>query len=290
MEMNRLIKEAQAREHVELLLLDAGGHRAPGVEDLSDEARVGAKEWLRNHGLIVGERLSGDFDLNYDGQMLADQLNQSRTSGERRWDLAMKLMLPAIYEYGNADSVMKVDGLAVTDTERDIVYDRIEKWGLGKPLKAWGGKVIRVLPKPRLAEALQVSGSLKDYFENQTHVNQSVTNQTNISGGTVGGVMTGGSGNTVHVQQTLSSLEAEGVKAKLDEILQVINDVDGIEPLVEVMQQARSEVDTPEATKPSIKKKVVDGISVAGDLSSIAQTAPLIASVLPMLAQLVSML
>lgn len=102
--------------------------------------------------------------------------------------------------------------------------------------------------------------------------------------------MTGGVGNTMNIHQTLSPLEAAGVKAIIDEILQQLSDVDRLEELAAAVSGVRDEVESPKATKSSVRAKVVEGISVAGDLSSVAQLAPIVLSVLPRLAQLVAML
>ncbi len=119
----------------------------------------------------------------------------------------------------------------------------------------------------------------------------SVTNTTHVSGGTVGGVMTGGTQNTMHVRQTISPLELTGINAKVDEILALLTDANGnVDELVDAVEAIREEAALPGSTKSSVKEKVVDGIAVAGDLAGIAQMAPVIADALPKLAQLVTML
>ncbi len=290
MDLNSLMKEAQTREHVELVLLEARGHREFDEDDISNEARQNAKGWLRDHDLITHERYSGNFDLSYDGQILADKLHESRTNGERRWDLVMREILAALDTNRPLESVAEVDGAAVTDKEREVIYNRLERWGLAELHRDWGNEVVQVVPKPALAEALGVTGSLKDHFEGQAYLDQRVSNQTNISGGIVGGTMTGGSNNTMQIQQTITPLEAAGIKARVDEILQHLEDVEGAEELARIVQGVREEVDKPEATKSSVKAKATKAISLISDLSSIVQTAPVIAPVVPMLKQLVGML
>ncbi len=146
------MKEAQAGEHLELVLLSMGGYRDLREGELPSGALEAAERWLRDRGLAGEENLGTPFRLTYDGRVLAEALHRSRTSGERRWDLVMRAMIEAIYRQEDPEEIQEVDRAPVTRQEREVVYCRMEKWQLAKLLRSWGGQVLRFIPKPAMAE------------------------------------------------------------------------------------------------------------------------------------------
>jgi len=262
MEMNQLIKQAQGT-NIETLLLAHQNLREPAEGELTDVARVGAKSWLRQHDLMHDERASGGFSLTHDGQQLAQALHRSRTNGERRWDMVARALAEAIDGDSDQDSVIEVDGAAVTDKERDLVLERLERWDLIKVLRAWGNEVVRVIAKPRLSEVFDVHGLLRDHYDaGRGSVDNSVT--TNISGGNVGGVQAGGSGNTMHVSQTITLAERTDVLAKVVEIMAAVEAIDGAEELRQAVAAIETTAAEPSASKPRIKEKVLEAMAIAG--------------------------
>lgn len=285
MDLNGLIREVQGT-HIEAALLAARGHRELAEGTLSDEAAYSAKKWLHSRGLATEENMAGQYDLTYDGQQLADALQKSRRSGEGRLELVTRALVEMILAGGSAHGVTVVDGEEVAAHERELALTRLEKWKCVDAVHAAQQRFVRVDAAPGLYEAHGVVGTLKEHYEGRGYVDQRVTNTTNVSDSHVGGIQTGGSGNTMHVTQTISELERTGVTAKLDQVLALLADVDGAEDLRAAVEEIREVALLPEATKPSIKQKVVEGLEVAGNLASVTQASPVMAQGAMMLAQL----
>lgn len=282
MDMIQQIREAQGT-YIELVLLDARGHRPLAEGELSPEARHGAKNWMQAHGLAGEENLAGQYHLTYDGELLADALQASRADGEGRWDRVTRETIAAIQAGRQPDDVTVVDGVPVSERERQLAIDRLERWRLIKALRAWGGQVVRALPLPALAETVGIVGPLKDHYEGRGYVDQSVRNTTNISGGNVAGVQTGGSGNTMHVTQHISALERAGIASKVDSILQVLAGVDGADGVRKSVEEIREVAILPGATKPTVKQKVIEAMTIAGGTAGVVQATVMLAQLLPML-------
>lgn len=289
MDLNVLMRQVQGT-HIEDVLLEKRGHRPLADGDLSAEAALGARDWLQTRNLATEHNLAAQYDLTYDGQRLADAMHKSRTRGEGRWELVTRALAEAILARQHPSAITVVDGSEVTDLERELGLSRLEKWNCIKVSHTAQARFVRVEAAQGLFEAPGVEGSLKDHYEGWGQVDQSVTNTTHITGGYVGGVQTGGTGNTLHVAQTLNQLERAGITAKLDAILHMLDNSDAVRDLTEAVEGIREVVLLPEANKSTIKDKVVAGIEVAGNLASVAQAAPLVVQVLPLLAQLVGML
>lgn len=280
MELMSWMREIQGT-YIETVLLAAGQHRPLADRQVSDEEQYGAKNWLDDRGLIRDENLASEYTLTSEGQRLADALHRSRTSGEGRWDRVTRAIAEVVLAYGDEQSVTVVDGIEVSDSDRELVIDRLKKWGLIEVEEALGYGVVRVDPLPRLAEVFDVHGSLRDHYEGQRGlVDNRTTNTTHISGGNVGVAMTGGSHNTAHVTQVITPADQARIFTKVAEILGALDNVEDSDELrakVEAIQEAATQ---PQMTKPGIKQKVIEAMAVAGVTQGVDQAVVLLSQLL----------
>lgn len=279
MDLNPLIREAQGT-HIEAVLLDVRGHRPLADGQLPEEALHSAKNWLDAHGLILDENLASQFGLTYDGQRLADALHRSRTSGEGRRDAVTRAVAEAIDAGEDEREVATVDGVEVTDRERQIVLDRLARWDLISVVRSGGEEIVRADARPALAEVTDVQGLLKDHYEGRGIVDQRVSNTTHVSGGTIGGFQTGGSGNTMHVTQTITPSDQADVFARVSEILRELDEVEGAEELrgaVEAIQEAAAQ---PDQSRPGLRQKVFEAMAVAGATQGVEKATVLMSQLL----------
>lgn len=263
MELGALVREARGN-HIEALLLEVRGLREPTEGELTPEARSSARAWLNRHDLITSVRASGHFRLAYMGEQLADELHRSRTSGEGRWDRVTRVIAEEIEAGGLGDGARIVDGADITEKERAMAYDRLERWQLVTIQRAWGGVVVRASARSALSEVPHIHGLLKEHYEGQRHyVDQRVMNETNVHGGTVGAVMTGGEGNAAYVTQTLTAAEQVSITAKVAEILDALDGVGGAEGLRAAVEAIQEVATQPEPSKSTIRQKVFEAAAVA---------------------------
>lgn len=284
MDLNPLIREAHGT-HIEAVLLDVRGHRPLADGQLPEEALHSAKNWLDAHGLIRDENLASQFDLTYDGGRLADALHRSRTSGEGRRDVVTRAIAEVIDAGGDERDVAVVDGAEVTNRERQIVLDRLARWQLISVVRGWGEEILRADARPALAEVTDVQGLLKDHYEGRGGVvDQRVTNTTHVSGGTVGGVQTGGSGNTMRVTQTITATEQADVFARVSEIQRELDRVEGADELRDAVGEIQEAAAQPDQSKPGLRQKVVEAMAVAGATQSVEKATVLLSQLLASLA------
>lgn len=280
MDLSRLVREAQY-SHIETFLLDRLGLR-PAVEgELSDRALVGAKEWFRRNDMIVDEGLDGSFDLTYDAEHLAHTLHHSRTRGERRWDEVTREVARSVEAGSAIDNLSEVDGLPVTKGESTIAIERLERWGLVKVTRDWGGEIINVVRQSGLSQIFGARGPLREYFEGSgSVVDQRVNNTANISGGNVSGVQLGGRGNTMHVTQAISTLEQARILAKTAEILKELEGVEDVEDLRASVQSIEKVAVQTGPSKPLLKEKVVEALATAGAKEAVTGATVLLSQLL----------
>lgn len=158
-----------------------------------------------------------------------------------------------------------------SEVERQLGLARLEKWELIEAFRSWGGKIVKALAKPALAEIPDIHGLHTDHYEARAYVDQRVTNTTNVSGGYVGGIQTGGSGNTMNVTQSVAPMEQAGIIAKVAEILSALDGVEGVDNLRFAVEAIGDQAAKPDATKPNVRQKVIDAMTVAGSVASITQ-------------------
>ncbi len=204
-----------AAETMLLEAAEAGGETRS--TSLEERAANDGKMRLRRLGLLVDEEsLANEVGLNSDGQAVADLILRSRASGEERLDAVTREVVRASLATEGRDwRVSEVNGRSVTDNEQAMVVARLERWACATPLRRASGGISRLLPLDLMMEVPGINGLLIDHFEPRTtsHVDQSVTNTTSVTGGVVGGIQTGG-GNTQHnlvtVSERVDMLEALG--------------------------------------------------------------------------------
>lgn len=258
-------------ETVLLAVHEAGGeaHFSTASAAAGDGwAASGGEETLRRLGLLQPwQSLAGEIALSADGKTVAQRILQSRESGEDRHDAVTRAIAKAALNASTDDGwrVTEVDGRPVTDDEIALVLDRLERWQCAKPLRAWGGVVLRLLPRDRMREFPSVPGLLRDRYESgpSSYIDHSTTNTTSVTGGTIGGIQTGGTGNTQHISQTISGAEQAELLAAIGQVLAALDAEpnDRVRAEVEVI---KGEVVDGKASKHTIRDKVQTALITAG--------------------------
>ncbi|MGO1568542.1 MAG: hypothetical protein ACTHXC_10975 [Brachybacterium sp.] len=279
MDLNPLIREVRG-SYIAAVLLDRAGHRPLADGELSPAAVHSAKRWLDDNKLILGESLAGDFDLTYDAEQLADALQKDRTSGEGRWDAVTRAVAEAIEAGQRYPEVDTVDGAEVTDRELQVGLERLARWEL-IDVVGDGGRILRADARPALVEVSGVRGLLKDHYEGGQGPGHRVSNTTNISGGTVGGVQTGGSANAMHVTQTITPVEQADILAKVTNVIDTLAGVEGVEELRAAIDDIRDTAAEPAPSKPALKDKVIEALAIAGATRGVEQVIAPLAQLLP---------
>lgn len=279
-DLNSLMRDVRGTD-IETVLLAVRGHRELADDELSPETQYGVKTWLKDRGLIHSESVAGDFSLTYDAQRLADELHRSRTSGEGRRDLVTRAIAEVIDAGGDEREAITVDGVEVTDRERQVVLDRLAKWDLISVVRSWGEEIVRADARPALAEVTDIRGLLRDHYEERGGViDQRVSNTANVSGGNVSGFQVGGSGNTMHVTQTITPSEQAGVLARVSEILRELDDVEGAEDLRGAVEEIQEAAAQPDQSKPGLRQKVIEAVAVAGATQGVEKATVLMSQLL----------
>lgn len=252
----------------EAVLLQAAKHGGEGGNGAPDErAAYDGRQHLRRLGLLVDEEsLAGEVDLNTDGHAVAAYILRSRESGEERLDAVTRAVADAaLTTRGLGWRISDAAGRAVTEEELDTAVTRLERWRCAKPQRRAAGGFSRLSPLDLMSEIPRIDGLLIDYFDPRaaSHVDHSVTNTTNISGGTVGGVQTGGGGNTQHVSQTISSTEQAEMLAALGQVLAAL-EAEPNDRLRADVEAIRGEVVSERPEKPRVREKVQAALITAG--------------------------
>ncbi len=258
-------------ETVLLAVHEAGGqaHLSEANAATGDPSEdVGGEETLRNLGLLQPwQSLTGEISLNANGRTVAGRILQSRESGEDRHDAVTRAIGKAALEATAIDGwrVAEVDGRPVADNEIALVIDRLERWGCARPLRAFGGTIVRLMPLNRMHEFPGISGLLREHYESVggSYVDHSTTNTTSVTGGTIGGIQTGGSGNIQLIAQTISGAEQAALLAAIGQVLAALDAEpnDRVRAEVEVI---KGEVIGEGANKDSIREKVQTALITAG--------------------------
>lgn len=278
-DLNNLMRDVRGTD-IETVLLAVRGHKELADGELSPEAQYGVKTWLNDRGLIHSESVAGDFSLTYDAQRLAEELHRSRSSGEGRKDLVTRAVAEVIEAGRDEQEVTEVNGVEVTERERQLALNRLEKWGRISVVRAWGNEVVRADALPALVEITDIRGLLRDHYEGQGIVDQRVSNTTNVTGGTVGGIQTGGSGNTMHVTQTITPSEQADVFARVSKILRELDCVEGTEELRDAVEEIQEAAAQPDRSKPGLRQKVIEAMAVAGATQGVEEAIVLLSQLL----------
>lgn len=253
----------------------AQGHLTDEVVTGRDGAEHGLDEagtTLEQLGLVhLSRRVAGSvLQPTGRGRALARRIEQSRDSGQDRWDAVTRAVAAGLHsDRTNAWRVEEVDGRPVTPGELTIAVDNLERWDCAKPIRAWGQEVVRLLPKDRLHQIPGIHGLLRDYFEG-AHVasyDQSTHNTTTV-GGNAHAVQTGGAGN----QQTVSitTIERAEMLATLGQVRAALGD-DAPTELVEAVDEVEAEVRSAQPTRPTISQQLQSALITAGATSASAE-------------------
>lgn len=273
MDIPSIIRRLRGTDEEILLLAthEAGGETDPQTvmgTDHNDPSPSRAADALRSLGLAEGEpSLAGEVHLTRLGRRVAEMVMQSRTRGEDRWDAVTKAVAARVIEGPTHDwRVPMVDDVQVTEDELTVAIDRLKRWGCLQSIERWQGGIARALPLDRIHEVPGVVGPLKDHFEGAgiSSVDNSVHNSSHIVNSTVGGVQTGGSGNTQHVAQTISMEDRVHVLASVGKILAEIPVNEDTQALREQVTSILDEAGRNETTSSQIKDRVVLAIATAG--------------------------
>ncbi|WP_323095303.1 hypothetical protein [Intrasporangium sp. YIM S08009] len=276
-----------ATEKVLLNAHEAGGASLRSVygAGVSDErSAIAAAQRLRHIGLAVQETsIAGELELTGEGHELAEKVLASRKNGPERWDAVQRAMLRFVADkspgsafalIGTADG--EVDGQPITDSEARMALAFLVERGLMKTLKAMGA--------PDLRPEVTVNGmyamhepNIREYVERGfVSVNNDYSTNTNVTGGTLGAV-TGGTGNTATVHQTITTETHKQVLALTRQILdQVPEDVEHARLRAEV-ESIRDEVESGTGKRETLMAKAGKAALMAGATTAGQQIIGLLA-------------
>lgn len=234
---------------------------ADGTEHDVDEAGAA----LEARGLVhLDKRLAGTIvQANGRGKQIAKRIQQSRESGEDRWDAVTRAVAAGLLsDDPDAWRVEEVDGRPVTESELTIAVDNLERWGCAKPIRAMGNVTVRLLPKDRLHQIPGIQGLLRNYFEGSTgsSVDQSTHNTTTV-GGNAHAVQTGGVGNVQTV--TVTTMERAEILAGIGQVRAAMGN-DAAPELVQAVDAIETEARSDDATKASVGQQVQSALITAG--------------------------
>jgi hypothetical protein len=258
-------------EETLLLLHQRGGYIDYNDPQERDRVTYELHRELERYGLVDIETSDSDgMSLSLQGRRVAERIIASRTRGPYRRDAVHKALL-AYLDSGEpigrpADFVGKPTATAfgVPFTEREVedATSYLHEHDLIRGFQSLAGFM-----RPEITYeggyALHHAGTVTDYLARGTARSYDYSNTTTVSGGTVGGIQTGGSSNVQHVVQTItvdqqaSLLQAIGkVRAALDDSP---NDI-----LRDDLNVIEAEVVSDEPDKTKIRDKIQGALITAG--------------------------
>lgn len=214
---------------------------------------------LKRLGLAhVNDRMSGPIvQANGRGKQIATRIQQSRESGEDRWDAVTRAIALGLIESPGTSAwdVEEVDGRPVSTGDRNVALSRLELWQCVKATKAWGGGVVRLDPLPRIYEIPGVHGSLLRHFQpSGGSLDQSTHSNTHIGdGSTVGAVSTGSPGSIQNV--TITTSQRTQILERIQHVREQMGE-DTAPELVQAVKAIEAEAQSESATKESFRQRV----------------------------------
>lgn len=259
--------------------------RATYGAGVSDEmsAASGAQR-LRELGLAVREAsLAGELELTAEGHELATIISQSRHDGPERWDAVQRAMLMFVKDSkpGRAGEIAGavVDGLPVTEDEAAHAFEYLSQHGLLNSVGAWGAQDLRPEMTSKGRYAIH-EPNIRDYVERGfvSQTNYDYSTNTNVTGSNVGAV-TGGTGNTTTVHQTIATDARNQVVALARQILDQVPDDAEHAPLRAEVESIRDEVESGTGKRESLMAKAGKAALMAGATAAGQQIVGLLAQI-----------
>ncbi len=235
-----------------------------------DASRVA--QTLRDLGLAEQwSSLAGEVTLTHNGRVLAQKIKQSRLNGPERWDAVERAIIADLIERrmrnANDWGVLTVDGKDVDDAERANAMQRLSDWGyLTGVSVAEADGFVRIDVTPKAAQVAGIDGFLEDHHNAGGGSSHHFSNSTTFGdGNTIGAVQTGGQGNTAKVLQNITTDLRAQVLAEVGGLLRSLDKADGdTTDLRASVEAVRDEAASDEATRTSLKDRVVNALVVAG--------------------------
>lgn len=222
-----------------------------------------ADEQLERLGLVSAERsLADEITATPRGRAVASRILQSRADGPERWDRVARAIATSLIQTGGW-RIDEADGAPVTEAEERLAIQHLKQWNLVKAQPRADGKIHVVLPLDRIHEVPGITGLLRDFYEGVPSYNDH-RNTTTIQSSTVGVVQTGGHHNTQNVSQTITTTQQAEALVLVGSLLAALNRADDVDDLREAVEGIRVEVSRDDATKSTVKDKVMGALITAG--------------------------
>ncbi|GAA2494800.1 hypothetical protein [Terrabacter carboxydivorans] len=265
----RQIKGSTA-ETVLLNTYEAGGEAFPsvyfeGIDDTLSGAR--GANFLRELGLAHDDSsMAAELVLTAEGSALAKHITQSRMDGPERWDAVQRAMLRLVAEGAPSRAFdligVEVDGRLVSEAEARLALDYLTSHDLLVTFRSLGGPDLRPRITTKGMYAMH-EPTIREYVERGfVSVNNNYSTNTTINGGNVGAV-SGGSGNTTNVQQTITADERSQTLMLVERVLSGLGEDTEDAPLRAKLEQIKADVEGPDPSKPGILAKARDALLVA---------------------------
>lgn len=260
-----------------LLAAEGGGGQIPHSKVI---AAVGGHEWaasdasatLRRLGLASEEQsLAHETTLTSQGRRVAQAVRRARHNGPDRWDAVERAIMADLIrnKRRSADDwgAASVDGQDVTDDERTNAMQRLAEWGYLTGIGGWQTSgFARIDATPKAAQVAGIIGLLADQHRSGGGSSYHYGDTTTLgNNNTVGVLQTGGHGNTQTVTQTIDVEERAQVLQLVRPLLAALDTADGdTTELRGAVQAITEEVVSDDATRASLKNRVVQALVVAG--------------------------
>lgn len=234
---------------------------------LSESSAAEGAQKLRDMGLAVREvSLAGELELTDLGVETAERAVRSRHDGPDRWDAVQRAMLRFVLEKspGRAFEVVSepVDERPVTEDEAELASDYLITHGLLRAFSTDQADDIHPTVTTKGRYAIH-EPNIREYVERGfVSVANDYSTNTTVSGGTVAAV-TGGTGNTTNVTQTISADERTQILTLVDQVLEGLPESSEDTALRSEMQELKTEAASPTASKTGLLARARDALVLA---------------------------
>lgn len=254
-----------------LTLLHMAGEADSVANLLPNEKRMRSYIQSFDHmGLLAKEGpLSGERYLSETGEGVVACLKESLSDGDWRFDLVVRAMLNAIQRGAPLDEITDVCGTRISDTERQDSFNFIVDNELAETISALGCVIGRANPTWKTREALRVPGLLSSWCNPKQKEGHLVANTTNISGGNIASVITGGQEHFAEIQQNINEFDAKGFVAEIDSILQKLSEWDNIGEFKAELREIRDHAESADTNKSSIRERLSSALKTAAEIATV---------------------
>lgn len=252
------------------------------------QAASTAHEELQARGLSTREvSEAAEISLTADGTRVSEAILQSRTHGAERWDRVERAIISDLIEHEtrHADDwgVTEVDGRKITGDERTNAMERLSGWGYLRGVGvAQSDGFERIDVRPKASQVAGIDGLLAE-FHSSGSPGPSYTYNTSTNLGNnnvVGGIQTGGEGNTLNVGTVSVEERAEllrllgGLSAAMDA------SNEDVKALRDEVEAIRAEVESAEPSREGLRTRIGKAIVTAGANQALAFALALLAQML----------